>query len=564
MNFNCMRIGVGALICATSIWAGVNGPCIADIEAPEWPKEIDFPKGKIVIYQPQADTFKDDKLTGRAAVSVTMKDKPEPVFGAVWIDARVSTDRDARTVTILDIKVPKVRFPHATPEQEAKLSKILETHFPQTGLTFSLDRLLTSLDLAEKEQVAADRLSTHPPRIIFSSTPAVLVILDGKPKLQRVKNSRVMRVVNTPFLILFDTEKPAFYLEGGGTWLTASDIMGPWQTAEKVPPAVLAAAPAEPVAIASPAATPQPVPTAMPRIIVSTEPAELIVSDGEPTWTPIVGDELLYMSNTGSDMFMEVASSHYYVLLAGRWFWSARLNGPWTYAAPDKLPPSFAKIPPDSSKGRVRANIAGTQEAKDAVLDASIPQTAAIKRSEAKLTVTYDGPPQFKNIEGTDMSYAVNTQYSVIKAEGKYYCCYQAVWYVAASPMGPWSVCSSVPKEIYTIPPTCPIYNVRYVYVYDSTPDEVNVGYLPGYTGNYAYDGTVVYGTGYSYPGWFDSDYYPEPCTWGFDPVYYPWTGTWYPGVGPWGHDWVYSNVYGGWWGPGGWSTRPWPFWKRR
>jgi hypothetical protein len=91
--------------------------------------------------------------------------------------------------------------------------------------------------------------------------------------------------------------------------------------------------------------------------------------------------------------------------------------------------------------------------------------------------------------------------------------------------------------------------------VYDSTPEEVYVGYLPGYTGSYVYGGTVVYGTGYWYPGWFGTEYYPRPWTWGFDPVYYPWTGGWYYGVGPWGHGWAFWNGHGGWWGPGGYHS---------
>ena len=44
-----------------------------------WPREIDTAKGKIVIYQPQVDTFSGDKLTSRAAVSVTPTGKGEPV-----------------------------------------------------------------------------------------------------------------------------------------------------------------------------------------------------------------------------------------------------------------------------------------------------------------------------------------------------------------------------------------------------------------------------------------------------------------------------------------------------
>ena len=39
----------------------------------EWPVEADSPHGKIVIYQPQAEKFENDILSGRTAVSVTLK-----------------------------------------------------------------------------------------------------------------------------------------------------------------------------------------------------------------------------------------------------------------------------------------------------------------------------------------------------------------------------------------------------------------------------------------------------------------------------------------------------------
>ncbi len=39
-----------------------------------WPKRFEHPKGTVVMYQPQLEDFKDDILTGRAAVSVKKKE----------------------------------------------------------------------------------------------------------------------------------------------------------------------------------------------------------------------------------------------------------------------------------------------------------------------------------------------------------------------------------------------------------------------------------------------------------------------------------------------------------
>jgi len=103
---------------------------------------------------------------------------------------------------------------------------------------------------------------------------------------------------------------------------------------------------------------------------------------------------LLYISNTESDLFMAIGSQRVYVLLAGRWYAAAKLDGPWSPVAPDKLPESFRKIPSGSDKGNVLAHVPGTDAAKEAVLETQIPQTAAVERNQAKVEVTYDGRPQ--------------------------------------------------------------------------------------------------------------------------------------------------------------------------
>ena len=68
--------------------------------------------------------------------------------------------------------------------------------------------------------------------------------------------------------------------------------------------------------------------------------------------------------------------------------------------------------------------------ANEAILDAAIPQTAAIKR-DATIQVSYDGEPQFEPVEETTLYYAVNTESQVIRSGSRYYCAEEGVWYVA-------------------------------------------------------------------------------------------------------------------------------------
>jgi len=225
------------------------------------------------------------------------------------------------------------------------------------------------------------------------------------------------------------------------------------------------------------------------------------VSDGPPKWAPVEGvADLLYMSNSDSDVFLEITTQAYYTVLSGRWYRGQQVDDEWnvTHVANDRLPEAFSDIPENSVVGDVLTQVAGTVQAREAVLDNAIPQTAAVNREDSSFAVDYDGKPAFKPVEGAqgDLESAVNTPKSVFKLGNRYYACEQGVWYEATSPTGEWKVCSKVPDAIYSIPPSNPHHNVTYVYIYDVTPKVVYVGYTPGYVGSYWYHGCVVYGTG--------------------------------------------------------------------
>ena len=551
----------------------------AQAEGEGWPRRFENEKGTVLLYQPQLETFKGDRITSRAAVSMQKKGSKQPVFGVVWLTARAVTDRDTRQVTIDEAKVTDVKFPNATPEQIVQFQDFLTKEIEGRSHTISLDRMLAMLDLAEKEKAADKQLQTKPPKIIFATHPAVLVLLDGEPKLLPLPDSKLMRVANTPFLMVYDPAGKTYFLKGGDTWLKAVEVKGPWQDAGPLPEG-LKALEAKMAQGKQPA--PQKVEAAggkLPEIIVSLEPAELIATEGEPEYTPIDDTSLLYISNTESNVFLDTTSQFYYTLFSGRWFASKSLkDGPWTYVAPSRLPGDFARIPEGSVKGFVLVNVAGTTQAQEAVLDNSIPQTAAIDRKKATTKVTYDGDPKFQEIPGTDLQYATNTGQAVFKEGTKYFACDQGVWYEADSPNGPWQVSVQPPAQVEAIPPSNPNYNCKYVKVYDATDDVADVGYTPGYTGSYVQDDTVVYGTGYDYPAYAtDTTYIPVQATYGYDATYDPYAGNWgyqpayynpadwfVPGLvgfvagvvvgaaeSNWWHRWW--GGYGPYWGGGGW-----------
>jgi hypothetical protein len=535
-----------------------------------WPREIPVSggaTGTIVLYQPQAEKLSGNELTARGAIALKVTGRPDPIFGAMWMRATVDVDRDSGMVWLRDLKITRVRWPDATPEQQARFTQYVETDFPAAGFRMTLARLQASLASAEAERSHTDGLKNDAPKIVFSEQLAVLLLFDGEPRLQPIDSQPLALVVNTPFGVVKDTTTGIYWLTDGTTWYSATDPKGPWQ-APATPPAVVSKLQSEETTVAqtdtvtAPAASapqyvntlaPKPDSTAArpdsvrsdssaahadstinadtlfappPAIVTATEPSELVVTQGPPTWKTTAGGKLLYVENTETPWIRETEGKDNYLLISGRWFKSESLQGPWTFARPDSLPASFQEIPPESPIGGVRSSIALTVEAQDALLDLEIPQTTAVQRSQATLAVKYDGEPKFFDIPGTTVAYATNTASQVLRVGGVYYACDNAVWFKSTSAQGPWAVADSIPKDaISKIPPSVPVYNLTYVDVYASTPEVVYVGYTPGYVGAYPYYGVPVYGTGWNYPPYIGSVYYPHPVTYGVAVSYNPYTG---------------------------------------
>ena len=542
----------------------------------DWPIQLDVSEGQIVIYQPQPDGLEGDILKARSAVAFQPQGKSEPVFGAIWFESQVDIDRDARTVNIDGVKVEQVRITDAAPGQEQRIASILERDIGDLQATLDYDSFVSGLAALDQEPQASQGLNNNPPKILFETEPAILVVCDGEPELSEMGDSGLMRVINTPFYIVLDPGTRRYWLNGGTSWFSSKDIKGDWQMEAKAPRIVDRAYQEDLKAVDGVEIEPEAAQTnVVPKIILATEPTELIVSMGKPRFSQVPDSQLLYMTNTEDDVFLDIANMSYYVLLSGRWFKSGSMEGPWQYVPGDGLPNEFAAIPEDWEKSNVLPFVAGTAEADQALADAAIPQTAAIKRSEAKFAAVYDGEPDFEPIPDTPIEAASNTYQSILYVDDRYYACDDAVWFVADSPYGPWFVSDFVPPQVQYIPPQSRYYPVRYVHVYRSTPDVVYVGYTPGYLGCYRDHGTIVYGTGYRYrPYRSRRVYYPRASTWGYHANYNPWTG-WSFGMS-WSVGWTnfsigfghddghyrdrghhYGRGHRGWWGPGGYRWRP-------
>jgi len=502
-------------------------PQLYSEELNKWPRDVKVSSGTITIYQPQIESLKGNILKGRAAVAYHGSGSDATIFGAAWFSAQVNIDRENSSVHYETLKITDTRFPQENKQRRDEFSEAVSQGVKKGNLTSSIDELTTALAAVEQEQQQAANLKNDPPEIIYMDKPALLVVIDGKSMLQKIKKSDYQAVTNTPYPLFSENNNGNWFLNAAdNVWYTAKKTDGPWAYMDQ-PPADLVKMVAAKAGENKRAEGSEATITAenAPAIVVVHKPTELVVSTGKAEFTPLT-DDLLAMSNTDSDLFMDVKSQKYYLIISGRWYKAASMNGTWHHVPVDKLPATFSEIPEDSKYADVRASVAGTDEAREALMDARIPQTAAVKKGRVDIKVSYDGEPKFKSIDDTGLQFAVNCSETVIKTGEQFYLVKDGVWYVSTSATGPWTVSDHAPPGIDKVPPSSPVYNTKYVYVYDSTPDVVYVGYTPGYVGSYIYGPTIVYGTGYYYKPWITPYYYyPRPATWGFSVSYNPWTG---------------------------------------
>jgi hypothetical protein len=522
-------------------------------QEPGWPRQIVKPGGTLIIYQPQVDDWNNfTDLTWRQAFQLTPSGRKQ-IVGAATFEGSTEVNTDTHMVFMSNLRVLNTYFPSQDPATSAQLGQLFRTFLPPT-VNISLERVVAYTP--KPQSVKTVSLNNDPPFIFVSNTPAILLGVDGDPVFADLPHTDLKFVVNTLWPLFFDKSISRYYLLVNNIWLGATDLHGPWSRVTKlsrdfdnVPDSgkfteVKKAIP--PPQVSSPIIS---------KVFYATVPAEVILFDGQPTYTSIPGTQLVYANNTDSPLFVYNTTQTYYYLAAGRWFSAQNLAGPWTFASLN-LPPDFANIPLSSPASAILASVPGTSEAKDAVLIAQIPTTMVINpaTAAAQAKVTYTGSPLFSPIPGTTLQYATNTADKVIQLGDVYYLCLQGVWFMSAMPQGPWTTAASVPQVIYTIPPSSPVYNVTYVTQVTNSSGYVESSYTAGYLGAFvtgaAVGAIVASGTGYYYPPYIGYPvggypiYHPYPTPYGAYGAYGS-TSYYHTGTGAYGVSQTAYGAYG-------------------
>ena len=493
-------------------------------------------EAQIVMYQPQVASWEDQKrLVAYAALSHVLKGEQKPALGTIRFETDTEVSLEQRLVKFSKIKIIETNFQTLSKEQTQEIVSELEKNIPEEDRVIALDRVLAYIDKSTINPKHVEGLKSDPPRIIITQTPSILVNFDGEPIWSPIKDNELKFAVNTNWDIFQHAPTGLYYLRNDTVWLRATDLQGYWSNAGKLPDS-FNKLPNDDNWKDVRANLPGTSAKSLPKVYVTTDPTELLLIQGEPKYVPVPNTGLLWISNTESDLFRMGKDGPVFYLVAGRWFTAPGLGGHWTFATPT-LPEDFKRISVEHPRSRVLASVPGTQQAAEAVLLAQIPQFARVNKKELTAPqVVYQGDPKYEAIQGTQLQRAANTDKEIIKAGDTYYMCYQGVWFMANTSNGPWTIATSVPDEVYTIPPSSPAHSVTYVTVQkdeDDDDDWVTFAAYAGYTGVMVGWGCTVWGTGWYYP----------PYYWygGYYPVYYPYWRTY--GYGAWYNP--YTGVYG-------------------
>ena len=499
-----------------------------------WPRGYNLPsEGQIVLFEPQIASWVDQKhAVALAAVSYVAKGAEKPVVGTVKIETDTQVSLEQRLVKFTTLKITEANFQTLPKEQTQEIVKEIEKNIPVEDRVIALDRVLAYVDKSTISPKNVSGIKSDPPKLYVSNMPAILVNIDGEPIWSPIKDNELKFAVNTNWDVFQHVPTGMYYLRNDTSWFKSTSLTGAWSNAGRLPDS-FSKLPDDDNWKDVRASLPGVAVKRMPSVFVSTVPAEMILLDGEPKYEPVPGAQLLWVSNTESDLFRLGKDGQFYYLVTGRWFKAPTLHGPWTFATPE-LPEDFKLISLEHPRSRVLASVPGTQQAAEAVLLAQVPQIARVNKKElAAPEVKYNGEPEYEAIQGTQLQRAKNTDKEIIKVGETYYMCYQGIWFMANAPQGPWTIATSVPDEVYKIPPSSPSHSVTYVTVEkddDDSDDWVTYASYAGYTGMMIGWGCAVWGTGWYYPpyyyyGGYYPIYYPYWRTYGYGSWYNPYTG---------------------------------------
>ena len=129
-----------------------------------------------------------------------------------------------------NIKLTETNFAGMPNDQLKQLAAEIEQSVPAGALMIALDRVLARLDKSQIFPKNVDGVKSDPPVIFYSTSPAVLVNLDGDPIWSPIKDNDLRFAVNTNWdLFEYRAHQDVLPPQRQAAGCRRSDIKGPWK-----------------------------------------------------------------------------------------------------------------------------------------------------------------------------------------------------------------------------------------------------------------------------------------------------------------------------------------------
>ena len=174
-------------------------------------------------------------MVAYSAVSYSAKGAAKPALGTIKLEADTSVALDERLVNFSHLKLTETHFPDLPNDQLREVIATLTEDVRPGAMMIALDRVLARLDKSQIIPKNVDGVKADPPVIFYSTSPAILVNLDGDPIWSPIKDNDLKFAVNTNWDLFEHVPTKTFFLRHNQSWLSAADIKGPWKPAGKLP-----------------------------------------------------------------------------------------------------------------------------------------------------------------------------------------------------------------------------------------------------------------------------------------------------------------------------------------
>ncbi len=368
------------LIGVLLVWDPVLGAAGEDPSPLDWPRKYELDNGRsLLLHQPQFERWTDGlELRGTAVIAYDRSNEDSPLLGTLIFDASTESDVASNLVRVHNIRLLEGAFSGLSIKESQILTSQLTGLFPKQ-IVMSIDQVLAGVRRGGKQPSQAAQKGNHS-SILVSKTAAVLLQFSGEPEWRPIEGLDLQVATNTDSNLFFLEKKNKLYLLDGEIWLQAASVSGPWSAATKLPKSlaklgevdeswsgVVAAVPAKRIPADD-----------VPEVVVAKQPLELIIIEGEPQTEAIPESDLLWVTNTDSDLFVYGPDQTFFLLAAGRWYQAEALAGRWILVDLAKLPSSFGRIPRQHARANVLGFVPGTPEAVEASIRAQIPQQTTL------------------------------------------------------------------------------------------------------------------------------------------------------------------------------------------